>query len=183
MTGPGDLCSRSNRAIARTEDNVSFPVSSNRILLLWTPDSMSRRAMAEASDGPYRPTAPVGMKRVSGCPAAAASAVSTRRRSVILGCPLGRMAAPKIRIVSIRSFDVRFPIENNLEDAIIPSSCAARLWVSSWYRVSDSTLGGLTCVLSRLAGRSARPDLFRLSHWLPAPNPRRRHRRRRPPPS
>jgi len=29
------------------------------------------------------------------------------------------------------AIDVRFPIENNLEGAIMPASCAARLWVSS----------------------------------------------------
>src|SRR5580698_8016947 len=117
--------------MARTEDKVSCPVSSNRILSLPTPDFINRPAMTEASEGPYRPAAPVGMKRTSEWLRAQFRAASTRRRRVALGFPSERIAAPKMRIVGIERIDVRFPIENNLEDAIMIMSCAARLWVSS----------------------------------------------------
>lgn len=66
MTSPFGVFSRNNRWTARTEDSVSRPVSSIKILSLDTPDSINKRAITDASDGPYRPTAPVGMKVVPG---------------------------------------------------------------------------------------------------------------------
>jgi hypothetical protein len=57
--------------------------------------------MTEASDGPYRPTAPDGMNRTHGSWRACSRAVSIRRRSAELGVPSGRTAAPKIKIVVI----------------------------------------------------------------------------------
>ena len=83
--------------------------------------------MTEASEGPWRPTLPDGMNVVHGSFRAAARAASTRRRRAVLGVPSGLTAAPKIRIVVIGRINVRFPIENNLEDAIMQGSCTVRL--------------------------------------------------------
>jgi hypothetical protein len=127
MTGPGSVRDRNIRWKAFTEDQVSRPVSSRMTCSRAIPACSSSVAMTDASDGPWRPTAPDGMNRTHGSPLAWASAVSTRRRRAVLGVPSGRTAAPKIRIVVILRFDVRFPIENNLEDAIMARSCATRL--------------------------------------------------------
>ncbi len=101
MTRPGSPFSRSKRQIARTDDHVSVPFSSKRIRSAGTPESCNSRAMTEASDGPCRPTPPVGINRTSGWPSAHAIAASTRRLRVKLGFPSARTAAPNITIVII----------------------------------------------------------------------------------
>ena len=130
MTCGSGFLFASIRRIARTDERVSRPVSSSTIFSRGMPDSINKWAMTEASEGPWRPIPPVGKKHAPGWFLAQAKAASTRCRRAGLGCPPGRTAAPKMRIVVIREFHVRLPMENNLEAGIMPRSCAARLWVS-----------------------------------------------------
>ena len=56
--------------------------------------------MTPASDGPWRPTPPVGMNSGASSVAPKRAAASTRRRSAPLGRPSGRTAAPKITMAA-----------------------------------------------------------------------------------
>ncbi len=58
-TGPA--MPRSKAAQARAEDSVSVPVSSSVICPGGTPHSINIPAITRASDGAWRPMAPVGM--------------------------------------------------------------------------------------------------------------------------
>ncbi len=88
-------------ATARTDDSVSVPVSSSRMRASGTPRASSSAAITEASDGPNRPTPPVGTNSGSAKRAPNAAAASTRRSSVVLGRPPGRTAAPKMTMTAL----------------------------------------------------------------------------------
>ena len=88
------------RATARTDESVSVPVSSSQMSSAGTSNPASSPAMTLASEGPCRPTAPVGTYNGRSCRAPKAAAAATRRSSVSLAVPSGRTAAPKITIAA-----------------------------------------------------------------------------------